>query len=353
MNAWSVNSHPGNPNTMKYVNASASLLSLLVGVSVSTLAAGAQAPEPLKVATIRPHAGVGVVATTEQPADVAAYFRVALFPPTAGTVRFLQKGIGDRFTSGEKLIEIESSNSPGTVVPILAPFDGVVANRSIDPGTFVASAAVVPGVASMLDIERIDIVTVSAGVPESAAMSLDDTTIAEVRVDALPGRILVCKPTRYAAAFQRSDRTRRVEIDVFNGTREQFAAFSRDTASQVNLKSGKMPVLPGGLKPGESAGLMPGMFGSMKLTTTRFKEVPVVPSSAILYAGGIPHLVKVENGLARRIPIVIELEDGTHARVRWRSGNSASELSVNDEIVSAKQSAIEDGTPVVVAPRTP
>jgi len=338
---------------MKYVNTSALLLALLAVPSVSTLAARAQAPEPLKVATIRPQAGVGIIATTEQPANVAAYFKVALFPPTAGTVRFLQKGIGDRVTSGEKLIEIESSNTPGTVVPILAPFDGVVANRSLDPGTFVASAAVVPGVVSILDIDRIDIVTVSAGVPESAAMSLDDTTVAEVRVDALPGRLLVCKPTRYAAAFQRSDRTRRVEIDIFNGTEEKFAAFSRDTAGHVNLKGGKMPVLPGGLGSGESAGLMPGMFGSMKLTTTRFKEVPVVPSSAILYAGGVPYLVKVENGLARRIPIAIELDDGTHARVRWRTGNSASELSVNDEIVSAKQSAIEDGTPVVVSPRKP
>lgn len=353
MNAWSGNSRQGNLNTMKNINTSASLLPLLVGVSMSALVARAEAQEPLKVATIHPQIGIGIVATTEQPANVAAYLRVSLFPPTAGTVRFLQKGIGDPFTSGEKLVEIESSNAGGTVVPILAPFDGVVANRSLDPGTFVASAAVVPGVVSILDIERIDIVTVSAGVPESAAMSLDDTTVAEVRVDALPGRILVCKPTRYAAAFQRSDRTRRVEIDVFNGTEAQFAAFSRDTAAHADLKSGKMPVLPGGLRPGESAGLLPGMFGSIKLTTTRFKGVPVVRSSAILYAGGVPYLVKVEKGLARRRPIAIDLDDGTHARVGWRTGNSVSELSVDDEIISAKQSAIEDGTPVVVAPRKP
>ena len=341
------------PTPMRMPNTLALLSLLLTGTSLIPPVAGAENPTALRVATVRPQTGVGIVAVTEQPANVAAYYSVGVFPPIAGPVKFLQKGVGDRFDAGEKLIESEPSTSPGTLTPIVAPFAGTVAARSLDPGTFVPSAAVVPGVPSILVLERIDIVTVSAGVPESAAMLLDDTTVAEFRVDAVPGRVLVCKPTRFASNFQRSDRTRRVEIDVFNGTKEQMAVFSKDKAGQVNLQSGKTPAFPGGLKPGESAGLLPGMFGSMKLTTVRFKELPTIPSSAILYAGGVPYLVKVENGVARRLPIAIEFDNGTLARVRWSAGNSLSELSVNDEIVSAKQSAIEDGTQVVVGPRKP
>lgn len=332
---------------MKKNNLSAALLAVLF---LPSSVVRAQTPAPLQVATIRPQVGTGIVATTDQPANVSAYFSVGLLPQTAGVVKFLQKDIGDRFSAGEKLVEIEPSVAPGTLVGMAAPFDGVVAARSIDPGAFVASAAVVPEVNSILDLQRTDIVTVSVGVPESFSMFLDDTTVAEVRMDALPGRVLVCKPTRFAPTFQSNDRTRQVQIDIFNGTEEQFAAFSKNTAAQADLKSGKLPVFPGGLKTGESAGLMPGMFGMAKISTTRFKDAPLIPSTAILRLGGVPYLVKVENGVARRKPIAVELDNGTLARVRWSEGGTITDISVNDEIISANQSAIEDGTPVVAAP---
>jgi multidrug efflux pump subunit AcrA (membrane-fusion protein) len=331
---------------MKKTNRTSLLLALLAG---ATLPATAQTPA-VQVTTIRPATGVGLTTTTQQPANVDAYFTVGLLPTTAGIVKFLQKDIGDRVSAGEKLVEIEPSLAPGTLVPLLSPFDGVVATRSLDPGAFVASAAVVPGVNSILDLQRTDIVTVTAEIPEAFAMLLDESTVAEVRMDAMPGRVFTCKPTRYAAAFQRDDRTRQVQIDLFNGTEEQFAAFTKDPAAQAQLKGGKLPVFPGGLPAGQKADLMPGMFGSMKLLLNRYKDAPLVPSTAILRLGGVPYLVKVENGIARRKPVSVEIDNGTLARVRWSEGGTITDLTVNDEILSANQAAIEDGTPVTAVP---
>jgi multidrug efflux pump subunit AcrA (membrane-fusion protein) len=331
---------------MKKTKLSSLALALLAGAS---LPLPAQTPA-VQVTTIRPSIGVGLTSTTEQPANVDAYFSVGLLPQTAGTVKFLQKDIGDLVTAGEKLVEIEPASTPGTLVPMLAPFDGVVAARSLDPGAFVASAAVVPDVKSILDLQRTDIVTVTAEIPEAFATLLDESTVAEVRMDALPGRVFTCKPTRFAPSFQRDDRTRQVQIDLFNGTEEQFAAFTKDTAAQAMLKSGKLPVFPGGLSAGQKADLMPGMFGTMKLLINRFKDAPLIPSTAILRLGGVPYLVKVENGIARRKPVSVEFDNGTLARVRWSEGGTITDLTVNDEILSANQAAIEDGTPVTAVP---
>ena len=328
------------------------IAALLLSIG-GVLSASAQTAPAIQVATARPEIGPGVEVTTDQPATVEAYFNVGLIPSQAGTIQFLQKDIGDTFTAGEKLVEIEPLSAPGARVALVAPFDGVVAARSSDPGAFVAGAAVVPEVKSILDLQRTDIVTVAAQVPESFATFLDVNTSAEIRIDALPGRVFLCKPTRFAPNFTTDDRTRQVQIDIFNGNATAFAAFIQNLATnpQNNLKGGKQPTLPGGLQPGESAGLMPGMFGSMRLTVSRFKDVPVIPSAAIMRQGGVPFLVKVENGVARKKQIAVEADNGKWARVRWSEGNQLSELSTQDEIIAGNASAIQDGTPVTPAPR--
>jgi hypothetical protein len=310
-------------------------------------------PVPVVIAT--PSIGTGMEISSDQPATVDAYFNVGLLPSVAGTIRFLQKDIGDTFTAGETLVEIEPLGTPDTRTPLVAPFDGVVASRSADPGLFVASAAVVPEVKSLLELQRMDIVTVVAQVPESFAVYLDDTTRCELRIDALPGLVFECKPTRYAPNFADNDRTRQVQVDLFNGTAAQFDDFIQKIASspQNSLKGGKQPQRPGGIQPGESPNLMPGMFGSLRLVATRFKNSPLVPSSAILRQGGVPYLMQVENGVARKRRITIEVDNGTMARVRWADGPQATELSPEDQFLAANPSAFEDGTAVAPAQATP
>ncbi|MCX5664214.1 MAG: hypothetical protein NTY97_05880 [Planctomycetota bacterium] len=43
----------------------------------------------------------------DQPAFVAPYYRVSLFPQAAGIVTFIEKSIGDKVTAGERLVEIQ------------------------------------------------------------------------------------------------------------------------------------------------------------------------------------------------------------------------------------------------------
>lgn len=311
--------------------------------------------QPVPVVIAKPSIGTGMEISSDQPATIDAYFNVGLLPSIAGTVRFLQKDIGDTFTAGETLVEIEPLTLPDTRVPLVAPFDGVVASRSADPGLFVASAAVVPEVKPLLDLQRTDIVTVVTQVPESFAVYLDETTRGELRIDALPGRVFECKPTRSAPNFADNDRTRQVQVDLFNGTAEQFDAFLKQLASaaQNTLKGGKHPQRPGGLQPTESPNLMPGMFGSMRLVANRFKNAPLVPSAAILRQGGVPYLVQVENGMSRKRRITVEVDNGTTARVRWSDGPQATELSPDDQFIAANPSAFEDGTAVAPAQATP
>lgn len=340
----------------KKINMKSRTLALLLTLGgMLSVSAQTQAPAATQVSTIRPAIGIGMEMTTDQPATVEAYFNVKLLPIVAGTIQTLQKDIGDKFSSGEKLLEIEPLNAPGTLTPLLAPFDGVVSARYFDPGAFVSSAAVIPDVNPILDLQRTDIVTVTAQVPEAFATFLNDKTRVEIRIDALPGQVFVCKPTRFAPNFTTDDRTRQVQVDMFNGTAAEFDAFLQKLATTPsnNLKSGKQPILPEGLQAGSAAGLMPGMFGSMKLVLSRFLDVPLIPSSAILRQGGVPFLVKAENGVARRKPIHIEADNGTIARVRWSEGGQVSELSTQDEIIAANAAAIEEGSPVEPINPTP
>lgn len=342
-----------NPPTPMKIQTTA----LILGITslVSAFAQSQPIPSPVPVTLAKPSIGTGIEVTTNQPATIDAYFKVDLFPIVAGTIQFLQKDIGDSFIAGETLVEIEPLAAPGTRTPLTAPFDGVIAARSVDPGAVVASALVVPEVNSLLSLQRTDIVTVSAQVPESFATFLDENTLAELTIDALPGRLFQCKPTRYAPNFANNDRTREVQIDLFNGTAAQFDVFIQKlaTSPQNNLKGGKQPALPGGLQLGEAAGLMPGMFGSLKLVATRFKDAPLIPSSAILRQGGVPFLMKVENGVARKRQIAIEVDNGTSARVRWADGSQLTDLLPGDEFVAANPAVIEDGTTVVSSKPTP
>ena len=305
--------------------------------------------QPVPAAIAKPSIGTGMEISSDQPATVEAYFNVGLLPTVAGTIQFLQKDIGDTFTVGETLVEIEPLAAPGTRTPLVAPFTGVVASRSADPGAFVASAAVVPEVKSLLDLQRTDIITVKAQAPESFAVYLDENTRGELRIDALPGRVFHCKPTRYAPNFTDNDRTREIQIDLFNGTAAQFEEFLKEIASspQNSLKGGKEPQLPGGLNPGETPGIMPGMFGTLRLVATRFKDAPLVPSTAIMRQGGVPFLVKIENGVARKRRVAIEADNGVTARVRWADGSQMTELTAQDEFIAINPSSIEDGTNVV------
>lgn len=306
----------------------------------------------IRVLTTPPKPAAEQIVTVEQPADVAAYYQVGLIPRVAGIVKSVEKSLGDKVTSGEILIQLDTGDPSGIVTPMTAPFDGVVSARTADPGLFVASAAIVPGVDAILTIDRTDIVTISMAVPETYVSYLTKDAQAEISMDAMPGRLLRSRLSRIAPSLNAGDRTLRVEVDLFNGTTDEFSKFvaAADANGRSDLKSRTMPFFPEGLPAGAAAGLLPGMYGKMKLTMRSQQAQHLVPSNAIVREGGMPYLFRNENGIARRSPIEIQMDDGTSASVRWTINGTTQDLSPTDEIIISNQGELQDGTTIQATP---
>ena len=315
--------------------------------AVST-SANSTSKAAIRVLTAKPQAASGQTVSVEQPAEVSAYYQVGLLAKVAGTIKSLEKALGDKVTAGEVLIQLDTSDASGVLAAIQAPFDGVISARAADPGLFVPSAAVVPEAKPLLTVDRTDIVTISMAVPEAFVPYLSKDTIAEVSMDALPGRIFRSRLSRIAPSLNAGDRTLSVELDLFNGTVDEYAKFQAQAESngRSDLKSRALPYFPEGLPAGQAAGLLPGMYGKMKLTMLQPQSGLLVPSSAIVRDGGMTYLFKNENGIARRKPIVIQMEAGTTAAVRWSENGTTQDLSADEEIITSNQGELQDGSPI-------
>jgi len=238
-----------------------------------------------------------------------------------------------------------------------APFDGVIASRNADPGTFVASAAVVPGASPLVTVERNDIVTVSARMPDRVANLINRETAAEIYLDSLTGGgPLSARIARIAPSLSPADRTIQVEVDLYNRSLTEFRAFmTRSEKEQhADLKGRQPPVFPTGLADGQSARLIPGSYGRMRLILKRFTDRSLIPTAAISRSGGLTYVYLVEKGTARKARVAIDLEDGTQVRavlISRKDGlEQRQELADTDEIVVSNQGELEDGQPVTSMP---
>jgi multidrug efflux pump subunit AcrA (membrane-fusion protein) len=106
---------------------------------------------------------------------------------------------------------------------LTAPFDGLIVRRSVDPGMFVQNATR-SNTGPLLSVVRTDVYTVVMKLPDTYAPYVTKDTDAIIH---LPGRSrpVVAKVTRFAPAIHEQDRTMRVEVDLYNGTREQYERF--------------------------------------------------------------------------------------------------------------------------------
>jgi hypothetical protein len=86
------------------------------------------------------------------------------------------------------------------------------------------------------------------------------------------------------------------------------------------------------------------MHGKMKFTVCQPESALHVPSSAIIREGVIPFLFKNENGVVRRKSIVIQIDNGTTAAVRWSVNRTTQDLSPAEGIVISNQGELQDGT---------
>lgn len=209
---------------------------------------------------------------------------------------------------------------------IRAPFDGVIVSRRVDPGAFVQNASS-GKTTPLLTVVRTDRVTLVMWVPEKDAPLVTKDAEAVIRLDALSDRSLRARVTRLSRWLDpEKSRDMRVEVDLDNPT----------------------------------GALAPGMYGTITLVLKRFDDALVVPAGAVTERGGQTYLALAENGVAHFVPVRVQLEDGTRARVvrvarrpdpaAGQATETAAELTGAEEVIASGQGELSDGQPVRATP---
>lgn len=312
----------------------------------------------VRVKTIHPVPRQDQFLSIEQPADVAPYYRAELYAEVAGKVIFLEKDLGDQVKSGEKIVEImplSGQNAQNVNVSLTAPFDGVIAARSIDPGTFVPSATIVPGARPIVVIERNDIVTISMKVPDMYSSLVKPDTKVEIRMDPLPGRVFRSNISRIAPSLSIGDRTLTVQVDLYNRTQSEFESlkqlFAKNGGSE--LKSRRLPNLPEDLNQNQAADLIPGMYGKMRLVFPTGIPRLFIPGKAVVKEGGVDFIYRVQSGFVRKTRVKVEFDNASFVSVIIPGESvEASMLNESDQIIVSNQSELEDGQSVMAFPET-
>lgn len=240
---------------------------------------------------------------------------------------------------------------------VLAPFDGVIVRRAVDPGSFVQNATT--GSSEVLiSVCRVDVVTVSARFPDTVAAHVTDGTPVVVLIDDLPGVTIASRITRFAPTVQNTDRTMRVEVDLFNGNEAEYAALAKAHAAPGLPRPTKGPNDPMPVRafPPDAPAtrrLLPGMAGTLKITVGGYGESFVIPSTAVYSRSGSSYILVVENGRTKQYAVRVQLSDGKTARVvvvtRRKNDDVLRELTGQEEIVLTRQLEIGEGALVKTA----
>lgn len=255
---------------------------------------------------------------------------------------------------------------------VTAPFDGVIVRRHVDPGTFVQNATT--GASEpLMTVARTDIVTVVTELPDNAAPFLSRDTRVVVQTNELPGMQFEGRVSRFSPSIERKDRTVRVEVDLFNGSAEDYARFAgRCVGSNLAPLGGTVPadatvLLAAGQAvwmpsvksrndpfpalPKQSAAnagkrpLLPGMIGTMRVSLQKFADAYLLPANAVYTKAGQSYVLEVKDGKTVQLPVRVQVNDGRLAKVavveRVPAGGIVQEvlhdLNGDEEIVASRQ----------------
>ena len=239
---------------------------------------------------------------------------------------------------------------------VKAPWAGTVVSRKVDPGSFVQNAST-GHPTPVIALERTDIVTVVMRVPDNYSSFVTKDTEAILELDSLPGLKIHGRVTRFprSQVTAAHDRTMRVEVDLWNGTADEFKRFCANPDNLRDLKDGPLPILP------EVSGndplkhhrvIMPGMYGRMTLVLKSFGKTYLIPSQAVFRHGGRAYVYVVEDGKAHMIPVQLQLDDGNLAKVvrLGENGEVIGDLKGSEEVIISNQEELTEGQPVLAVP---
>jgi membrane fusion protein (multidrug efflux system) len=274
--------------------------------------------------------------------------------------------------------DLERAYALADYARVYARFDGVITKRNVDPGNFVQNATSGSSEPLMV-VDRIDLVTIVARVPEDQAKFIDKYTEAEVEIDGRSGIVIKGRISRFSPTVQNSDKTKRVEFDIFNDSEEAYGELKRQVvASSFSMLAANNPLEAIPLtavqghswqgwqqSPGEPVPirpmmldtsavyqpLEPGMSGTMTIRLSRTASAYLLPNSAVYSVNGKPYILLVKNGKSVQTPVKVQVEDGAIAKVDIvLPGGSVRELTPQDEVIASRQIEIGDGRAVAPTP---
>lgn len=248
---------------------------------------------------------------------------------------------------------------------IRAPFNGVIVSRTADPGSFIQNANT-GRTQSFLSLVRMDKVTVAMQVPEGAAPYVSPETQAYISMETEAGkpiRNLKGSVSRFAPFLDpERGRTMRLEVDLYNPPERGYRrSVTRGVSAMLGTLCASSPyeavsLFQAGRNVWNRPGLLrPGMYGTMKLVLQKYKDVYLIPSGAVFSRQGKTHLFLVRDGIAHRVPIRVQLDDGVQARVaflvREEDPDSGEEevlhdLTGDEDIIASGQGEIAEGQEV-------
>jgi len=182
---------------------------------------------------------------------------------------------------------------------ITAPFDGVVGLRQVSVGDYVSAGD------DMVDLLDLNPIKVDFRVPEIYLPEVTTGQAIEVKVDAFPG-------------------------EIFRG--EVYAI-----DPQVDV-SGRSLVLRARIDNSDSR-LQAGLFARVDLILARHENALLIPEDALVPQGDSQFVFRIVDGKALMTRVVIGQRSGTLVEI-------TSGLTASDQVVTAGQLKIRDGTAV-------
>jgi RND family efflux transporter MFP subunit len=188
---------------------------------------------------------------------------------------------------------------------VVAPFDGVVTQRSVDIGSLVTADSTTG--TSMFTIARTNVLRVQVYVPQDAALGLKPGIVANVSVSEMPGRVFTGHVARTAEALQAGTRTLLAEIDVEN---------------------------PDGT-------LAAGMYCTVAFQVPRANPVMAIPAEALIFNRDGTQVAIYEDGKAHIRKVALAEDDGDHVDI-------ADGLNPGDQVIVSLPVDLTDGAAVQI-----
>jgi RND family efflux transporter MFP subunit len=183
---------------------------------------------------------------------------------------------------------------------VVAPFDGIVTQRSVDAGSLVQSGSTL-----MFSLMQSDVIRTQVYVPQDAAIGVAPGVEAVVRVPEIPGRTFPGTVTRSARALAPGTRTLLTEVDI----------------------------------PNPDGALSPGMYVSVELRIPRKTQSIMVPADALVFGSDGLQVAVDDHGVARFHKVTVLRDLGTEAEV-------SDGIKPGDALILRPSVALADGSKV-------